>query len=121
MWATGPKVNEPMLNREQRDGVTLLSVTEPRLDAASAPRFRMAAADGMKGGDRLVLDVSMLQFVDSTGLGALVSLLKGVGSSGVLVLTGAGKQLQKLLSVTKLDRVFIQAPTMEEALRRARE
>jgi len=110
-----------MLTTEQIDDVTVLSVTEPRLDAAMAPKFRAAALAAAPAGGRVVLDASRLEFVDSTGLGALVTLLKTVGPSGTMVLAGAGAQLQKLLTVTKLDRVFVQTPDVEEGLRRARE
>jgi anti-sigma B factor antagonist len=110
-----------MLTTEQRDGVTVLTVDEARLDAATCPRFRNEAAEGVTNGGRVVLDASKLEFVDSTGLGALVSLLKTVGPSGTLVVAGAGKQILKLLAVTKLDRVFTLENTPEEAVRRARE
>lgn len=107
-----------MLTTEEKDGVIVLTIDEPRLDAATTPTFRTEALPSISGGGRVVLDASKLEFVDSTGLGALVSLLKAIGPSGTFVLVGAGKQMQKLLSVTRLDRVFTMEDTVEAALQR---
>ncbi|RYY85928.1 MAG: anti-sigma factor antagonist, partial [Comamonadaceae bacterium] len=51
-----------------------------RLDASVAPAFRQAVVQLVEGGDRrLVMDLGGVEFLDSSGLGALVSILKAMG------------------------------------------
>ena len=110
----------PVLTAERHDEVAVLSVLAPRLDAAAAPRFRAEATEATGDARRVVLDLALVEFVDSTGLGALIGLMKSVAPTGVFVLMGAGRQVMKLLSATKLDRVFNIEPDLSQALSRAR-
>lgn len=109
-----------VLAASRHDEVAVLSVLAPRLDASAAPRFRAEATEATGNTGRVVLDLSKVEFVDSTGLGALIGLMKSVAPTGVLVLAGAGRQVMKLLSATKLDRVFNIEPDLGQALSRAR-
>jgi anti-sigma B factor antagonist len=113
-------MNDRVLAAERHDEVAVLSVLAPRLDASAAPRFRAEATEGTGNAMRVVLDLALVEFVDSTGLGALIGLMKSVAPTGVFVLAGAGRQVMKLLSATKLDRVFNIEPDLSHALSRAR-
>ena len=63
------------------------------------------------------VDLSQLAFVDSSGLGMLVSAYKLVQQTqGKLVLFGLQTYVQKLVAITKLDRVLPIAQTEAEAL-----
>ena len=107
-----------MLDVGERDGVTLVRVTEKRLDAAAAPAFKARVSDLIAGGaSRIVVDLSGVAFVDSSGLGTLVSALKQLGSRGDLALAGVQPAVAKLLQLTRLDRVFRTFPTAEDAVR----
>jgi anti-sigma B factor antagonist len=53
--------------------------------------------------------------MDSSGLGALVSLLKAVRPSGELVLFGLKPSVQEILRLTHLDSVFVAAASEEAA------
>jgi anti-sigma B factor antagonist len=113
-------MNAPVLAAERHDEVAVLSVLAPRLDASAAPRFRAEASEATGDARRIVLDLAKVEFVDSTGLGALIGLMKSVAPTGVFVLAGAGRQVTKLLSATKLDRVLNMEPDLSQALSRAR-
>lgn len=84
------------------------------LDVASAPRLRqgvldlLARPDVTNGhGPTVVLDLRDVDFVDSTGLGVMVGLLKRLRSDGgELVLRGVRPTTSKVLEMTGLDRVF---------------
>jgi len=78
-----------------------------RLDASVAVQFKEQVGAIIAGGEkRLVLDLERITFIDSSGLGALVALLKRVGSEGHLGLVRVQPAVKRLLAMTRLDRVF---------------
>ena len=88
------------------------------IDLTSAPRLRERIVQVVVGGQpRVVLDLQGVDFVDSTGLGVIVGVLKRTRSQGGdlrLVSTRSG--LQKILALTGLDQALPLAATVEEAL-----
>jgi anti-anti-sigma factor len=95
----------------------IITCVDSRLDAAIAQPFFQAIQSHIdKGHQHLVIDLSNVQFVDSTGLGALVRCLKEVGNHGQLVLYGVGEQVHSLLQMTRLDKIFSQANGKNEAI-----
>ncbi len=90
-----------------------------RLDAAIAGQFKDAvAAQCAAGATKLVLDLRKVDFVDSSGLGALVAVLKLVSQGGqlALVLPGSGAQIRTLLRLTRMEQVFALFDTVEAAV-----
>lgn len=87
--------------------VKLLTATEPRLNAAGAVAFKDAvrAATAQHEG-RVVLDMTQVEFLDSSGLGALVAVMKLLPSKR-LELAGTGPIVRKVLALTKMDKVFV--------------
>lgn len=85
----------------------VLTVTG-EIDMATAPRFRQRLQSIINVGARyVVLDLSGVDFVDSTGLGVLMGAAKRVRSAGGdirLVMTG--DRLAGLVELTRLDRVL---------------
>lgn len=87
------------------DGITVVSPRGPRLDAAAAPRFKSDMVDLMTGGaTRIIVDLSRVDFMDSTGLASIMSSMKSLGESGEIALCGISEKLRKLFSIAKLDR-----------------
>lgn len=88
--------------------VLVLTPQEDRLDAAAATSFKSQLADFMNQGRmRLVLDLGMVEFVDSSGLGALLSSYRSaVQSGGRLVLCGLRPQVRALFTLTKMNKVL---------------
>jgi anti-sigma B factor antagonist len=99
-------------------GVTVVQLLGSRLDAAAAPVFKSRIVDLENQGRQLfALDFSGLDFMDSTGLGALVSCVKALGGKGQFVLFGMRESLRKIFMITRLDRgVFKIVATKDEAL-----
>jgi anti-sigma B factor antagonist len=88
-----------------------------RLDASFAQSFFNSMQGFIqKGHMDIVLDLSSVEFVDSTGLGAIVRCLKEINGRGELVLCGVNTMVLSLLKMTRLDNVFIQAASRSEAL-----
>ncbi|MDQ2669965.1 MAG: STAS domain-containing protein [Gemmatimonadota bacterium] len=70
-----------------------------------------------QGERRFVIDFSRTGYIDSSGLGALVSIAKKVREQhGELWLTGLNEDLRSLFELTKLDTLFAIADTREQAL-----
>ena len=89
-----------------------------RLDLLTAAtikqRLGQAVAEGRK---RLVVDLGDVSFIDSSGLGALISGLKSArAAGGYLRIARASEQARLILELTTLHRVLPPFATVEEAL-----
>ncbi len=94
----------------------IVTVDTDRLDAAAAPAFKKALEAHVTGQPRrVVIDASQIQFLDSTGLGVFVSLLKMMGEPGILAIVGAQPAVRRLLQITQLDRIFRLFDTLSDA------
>lgn len=95
------------LEIENKGKVCVARVLESRMDAKVAPEFKQALADLVAQGQRLfVLDIAEVEFIDSSGLGAIISTLKLIGQDGDMVISGASDAVLKLFRLTRMDRVF---------------
>jgi anti-sigma B factor antagonist len=92
---------------EARPGTAVLRL-EGRLDLVSAAPLREAVVRVVaEGSPRVVVDLSGIAFMDSSGVGALVAGLKHARQAGgELRIAGAGEPVLTVLSLTTLDRVL---------------
>ena len=103
----------------QRHGVTLVKPEGARLDLEVSVEFRAALLHAIAGGQKhLVVDLAGIEFVDSSGLGALVSALKALRAQkdGDIRLANLQPPVVALLEVTRLNRVFSSFATAEQAV-----
>jgi anti-sigma B factor antagonist len=97
--------------------VLVAKVLDSRIVADVAPRFKHQLIDYITEGNRsIVLDMRAVSFIDSSGLGALVSSLKVIGRDGDLVLCGTGGTVASMFKLTRMDKVFRMFSTTEEAV-----
>ena len=97
--------------------VLVARVLDSRIVADVAPRFKHQLIDYVTSGNRsIVLDMQAVSFIDSSGLGALVSSLKAIGRDGDLVLCGTGGTVTSMFKLTRMDKVFRMFGTTEEAV-----
>lgn len=88
-----------------------------RLDASNASGFKDALKSAANDASIIVVDLTRLTFIDSSGLSALVSGFKALRErDGSLALTGVGDQVRVALELTKLDRIFAIHPDIASAL-----
>ena len=88
------------------DDVLILTVNAARIDAASCVAFKervRALVSGSQG--RVMIDLGQVEFLDSSGLGALVAIMKMLGGRR-LELAACGVAIRKVLSLTRMDKVF---------------
>lgn len=96
--------------------VTVITVPGPRLDASQSPAFKRDIAPVLTANPKVILDLSELQFVDSTGLGTIVSCLKMLNAlGGGLKLYGMSKSIRALFELVRMHRVFYIYNSKEEA------
>jgi anti-sigma B factor antagonist len=96
--------------------VAVLPVDE--LDASNTGEFKRDIAPVLEANTKLVVDVSRLRFVDSSGLGAFLSCLRQVNAKGGdLKLCGMSKQVRTVFELVRLHRIFDILGTREEAVR----
>ena len=100
-------------------GVAIVAPSGKRLDASVAPAFKQAVVAVIEAGDqRLVLDLAGVEFLDSSGLGAMVSILKAMGGRGALAVCNARGAVLSLFRLTRMDKVFLILPGRDEAVSR---
>jgi anti-sigma B factor antagonist len=106
-----------LIEVQQDRGVTVVVPTVKRLDASVAPAFRQSVVAAMgEGHRRLVVDLAGVDFLDSSGLGALVSVLKAMGTQGSMAVCGARGAVLSLFKLTRMDKVFAIYPGRPEAV-----
>ena len=107
------------INHREIDKVLVVKPLEDRLDASSASDFKERIVGLIEQGRQyLVLNLEQVDFIDSTGMTAIVSILKALGlAGGELALCGVGSTPAHLFKLTKMDRVLNILASEEEAVR----
>ena len=100
-----------------QDGVLLVRILDPRLDAQSGQLVRRRVHD-LRSRIRhgVVIDMSQVEFIDSSGLTALLCILKFLETPYKLRLVGLRKGPQDILALTRLDRVLRLHVTVSDAV-----
>ena len=98
--------------------ILILKPSEKRIDASVATDFKGKIIDLINAGNkRIVLNLAGVDFIDSSGLGAIVSSLKAIGNEGDLVICGISETVMTLFRLTRMNRVFQIFSTEDEALK----
>lgn len=87
--------------------ITIVRLSGSRIDASVAVLVKdelMKLLDD--GHDKIALDMSVVEFIDSSGLGAIVSVRKRIGTAGELALFGIQDAVQTMFKLTRMDKVF---------------
>ncbi|MDF3606734.1 STAS domain-containing protein [Paracoccus sp. DMF-8] len=85
----------------------LVEVEEPRLDAAIATAFKDRMREITPQAKGLVmLDLRNVNFMDSSGLGAVIAVLKSMPQGRKLELTGLTPNVERVFRLTRMDLVF---------------
>ena len=102
------ETNSDMKIQHHMEGNTLVvKILAARLDAASAPEVKRRIGDWIRSGHRrLVLDVSDVEFIDSSGLHTLVFALKQLGSYQALAISGPRDAVVNMFKLTRLYQIL---------------
>lgn len=104
----------------QHSGVTVVQPDGSRLDARAAVVFKDRMKHTLEAGqDRVVLDLSDVVFLDSSGLGAVVAATRFLRPGQALELAGLTPAVGRVFRLTRMDTVFTIHSGLDDALRAA--
>jgi anti-sigma B factor antagonist len=105
-------------NAQKHPGGVLVIEVDGQLIVANRQELKQRVLDALEAGDRKVLiDFTRASYIDSSGLGVLVSLSKKIrDEGGDLRLAGLNEDLKTLFELTKLDTLFAITDSAAEAL-----
>lgn len=107
-----------MIETKQESAVVVLVIPGETLDASNAKAFKSDVASAITPGAKVVFDMSQLRFVDSSGLGAILSCLRQLHAlGGDLKLCAMNKPVRALFELVRMHRVFEIFNTSDEAVR----
>ena len=108
---------------DRRDNYTIFQLQEDNLNSIIAPDlkadFIMLQSEGIRN---FILDLSLVNFVDSSGLSAILTANRlWKGDKGTFVLTGiVNPNVKKLIEISRLDSILALAPNMTTAVEHIR-
>jgi anti-sigma B factor antagonist len=105
------------INVERRHGYTILS-PQGEIDFATGPQLKDAITERLVAGDvNLVVDLLAVDFIESTGLGALIGGRRRAHAlKGSLRLVCTEQQLLRIFRITGLDKVFAIYDSVDQAI-----
>ena len=106
----------PVAGVEERGGAIVVRLAG-ELDLYNAHLVRdelIAAAE--RGPERLIVELSGVTFIDSTGLGVLIEARTRLANRRAFLLVGPGLETRRALEISGLDRHFAVHDSLDEAL-----
>ena len=113
-------VSDLTVQSERLDEGAHLITLAGELDLYSVDGFRAALDDALDdGAERVVVDLTHVDFIDSVALGVLANGMKRLRSSGGgLGVVSGNPQIVRVFEITGLDRMLVLARSLDEALAR---
>lgn len=100
-----------------KDSARIITVNADRIDAAMAIQFKEdMRTETENGPDHVILDLSAVEFIDSSGLGAIVAAMKQLDDHRKLDLAGLTPTVEKVFRLTRMDTVFQLYPSLGAAM-----
>ncbi|MGB9081273.1 MAG: STAS domain-containing protein [Desulfuromonadaceae bacterium] len=106
------------IKMETTEGIAVLYIREDRLDANNSEELKAELRRFFEDGTKdLIIDLKEIHFIDSSGLGVLVSGYKNASIlHGSLKLSNLQSQVKSMFELTRLHRVFDIFNTVDDAL-----
>ncbi len=103
---------------EEQKGVTIIKITDERLDSVIAPQLKseilVLSNDGI---DKILIDLSDVNYADSSGLGSfLFGVRQMKRNNGQFKLFSANDRIMSLVRIARLDKILLYFHNREEAL-----
>jgi anti-sigma B factor antagonist len=106
------------LTIEKIGDVSIVELVGEQLDASNAKEFKQEIAPVIAANAKMVFDLGRLRFIDSSGLGAILSCLRQLtAAGGDLKLCGLSKPVRALFELVRMHRIFDIYGTRDEAVR----
>jgi anti-sigma B factor antagonist len=106
-----------MILAREHDEATSVVVVEGELDLSSAPRLKWMLMDALEAGrSQLVVDLTDVSFMDSTGLGVLIGVNKRLAQSARLLIVCPPGVVRQVFEFSGTDGAFAMFSTLEAAI-----
>lgn len=106
------------MKRQEADGIVVLQLVENKIDASNAPSVKDRLNRELPGGGRVVIDLSSVEFMDSSGVGLLLHALRHMTDTGGAIKFAAPQpQVRKILEMIRFQHVADILPSTEECIR----
>ena len=112
------------MHHKKEDGILVVTFEGDHLDAKNSAQCKEYIVDLIKHKQiySIILDLHMLKFIDSSGLGTFLSLLKELHAhEGELKLAEMSKTVRTVFELVCMHKIFDIFPTVEDALKAMRE
>ncbi len=105
------------LKSDTQGDCLIIKVAEPRIDAAAAVEFKDTMRGMVEDGpSRVILDLGDVDSIDSSGLGAIVAIMKMIGPDRKLELCALSNKVKTVFRLTRMDAVVTIHNALEDAL-----
>ena len=96
------------LSKEKVNNILVLSIDEKEANLSKADHFKQLVSEEIEKGERnLIISFKNVEYLDSSFLGALVSVLKHLlPLKGQLILTDLNSDIENLFELTRLNKIF---------------
>lgn len=103
---------------DKHDIYTVLSIEEQQINSLNAPQLKSELVFfHNEGVDHMILDIEQIEYVDSSGLSAILTGHRLWRDGGLFVLCNANHAaVQRLIEISKLDKILVIIPTLDEAI-----
>lgn len=105
------------LSKQREGNYLIIEINESRLDSSNFILLKSSLDDIIKQGEkRLIINMSQVGFMDSSGIAGLLPSVRSLAGTGRLLLVGLTTTVMHLFNLGKLDRIFDIYPSVEDAL-----
>jgi anti-sigma B factor antagonist len=105
------------INVDKYENYSIAKISDEKVDSTISPElkseFMTLHQDGVKN---LIVDMSDVKYVDSSGLSALLVGNRSFTDQGAFVLYNVTDHVMKLISISQIDKVMTVVPSKEEAV-----
>jgi len=103
---------------EKIEDTIILKPLVKRIDASNAQELKTVILERtVTGNVRILIDLSFVDFIDSSGLGAVVSVLKASGRSSSISICGLSETVNTVFRLSRMDKIFQIFDSKEQALK----
>ncbi len=105
------------LSQERSGDYLVVEINEPRVDSTNFAILESSLCEIIEGGEKnLIINLSQVSFMDSSGIAGLLPSVKSLAEDGNLFLVGLSSKVLQLFNLGKLDTIFNIYPSVEEVL-----
>ncbi|GAA4465382.1 anti-sigma factor antagonist [Nibrella saemangeumensis] len=106
---------------KSEEGITVIEAAG-NIDSKTAPEFQNSAVSAAEGKDKIIIDLTKVEFLSSAGLRVLLMIYRQIkANNGQVVLVGTSEDIQDVMANTGFLNFFILAENLEEGIQAFKE